>query len=76
MKSKEIFPENLRLTKVQINELEGFKPQKNNNVFHSLSTHFIYTNKDNLLLLYSKALEEAEKEINKLEKELELYDLP
>lgn len=65
MNSRKIFPILERLDKLQINELEGYR----NN-----SSSLIHTPYAQLLIKYSRALEEAELEIAELRKQLKLHE--
>lgn len=62
---EKILPRNKRLTKLQINELEGRRPK--------YAAPLLTANKDELLIKYHLALEAAELEIHKLKIELDLY---
>jgi hypothetical protein len=63
MNSKEIFPENQRLTILQINELEGFRADK-----PGYRSSLITTRYSELLVKYHNALVIAENEIYSLKK--------
>lgn len=71
MVSRNIFPIKERLDKMSINELEGFRVSHNS--YQSRPTLLpIGVTKDELLVKYHKALEEAEKEIEQLNKLIEV----
>lgn len=65
MESKKVFPLKDRLDSLQINELEGYRDFYSGGHTSPLRESLITVSKNELLLKYHRALEVAEKELEK-----------